>query len=82
MKSAFRFADRGLQPLDLYNRLVSIRDGQSVTLAMIDMNRLKAINDSYGHKAGEQEIIRVSQTLLSIPVRGKNSTAMEEMSSL
>lgn len=52
-------------------RLESIRDGQSVTLAMIDMNRLKAINDSFGHKAGDQAIIRVSQTLLSIPVRGR-----------
>lgn len=52
-------------------RLESIGNGQSVTLAMIDMNGLKAINDSYGHEAGDQAIISVSQALLSIPVQGK-----------
>lgn len=52
-------------------RLESIKDGQPVTLAMIDMNGLKAINDCYGHKAGDEAIALVSQSLLSIPLRGK-----------
>lgn len=52
-------------------RLESIRDGQSLTMAMIDMNGLKMINDCYGHKIGDQAIASVSQALLLIPVRGK-----------
>lgn len=52
-------------------RLESIKDGQPITLAMLDMNELKKINDCYGHKAGDMAIVSVSQTLLSIPVRGK-----------
>ena len=52
-------------------RLESIKDGQPITLAMVDMNGLKAINDRYGHEAGDQAIIQVARVLLSIPVRGK-----------
>lgn len=52
-------------------RLESIRAGQALTLAMVDMNGLKTINDSYGHKAGDQAIAQISQALLSIPMRGK-----------
>lgn len=52
-------------------RLESIKDGEAATLAMIDMNGLKMINDSYGHKAGDQAIVQVSRALLSIPLRGK-----------
>lgn len=52
-------------------RLESIRDGQSLTLAMIDLNGLKTINDCYGHKAGDQAIVQVSRTLLAISMRGK-----------
>lgn len=52
-------------------RLESIKEGQEVTLAMIDLNGLKVINDCYGHKAGDQAIEQVSKVLLSIPVRGK-----------
>lgn len=52
-------------------RLESIKEGQPLTLAMIDMNGLKKINDCYGHKAGDKAIVSVSQMLQSIPVRGK-----------
>ena len=51
-------------------RMESIADGRLATLAMIDLNELKAINDRYGHKAGDQAIVQVSRALLSIPVRG------------
>lgn len=52
-------------------RLESIKDGQPVTLAMIDMNGLKRINDCYGHSTGDQAIVCVSRALSSILVRGK-----------
>lgn len=52
-------------------RLESIKDGQPVTLAMIDMNGLKKINDCCGHGTGDQAIICVSRALSSIFVRGK-----------
>lgn len=52
-------------------RLESIKEGQPVTLAMIDMNGLKTINDRYGHKAGDQAIVQISQALLALPIRGK-----------
>ena len=52
-------------------RLASIREGQPITLAMVDMNGLKAINDRYGHKAGDQAILQVAQALLALPTRGK-----------
>lgn len=52
-------------------RLESIREKQPITLAMIDMNGLKLINDRHGHKAGDQAIAQVSRTLLSVPVCGK-----------
>lgn len=52
-------------------RLESIRDGQPITLAMIDMNELKKINDSYGHKAGDKAIVSLSRTLLSLSLRGE-----------
>lgn len=68
--------------LTYIKRLESIKDGQPITLAMIDMNELKKINDCYGHEAGDRAIVSVSQTLLSISVRGKNSTGMEVTSLL
>lgn len=52
-------------------RLESISEGQSITLAMIDLNGLKAINDCHGHRSGDQAIEQVSKKLLAIPVRGK-----------
>lgn len=52
-------------------RLESVRDGQALTLAMIDMNGLKVINDRYGHKAGDRAIAQVCQVLLALPVRGR-----------
>lgn len=53
-------------------RLESIQEGDQLTLAMIDMNGLKGINDRYGHKAGDQAIAQISQALLALPLRGKH----------
>lgn len=52
-------------------RMESIKANQPVTMAMIDMNGLKAINDHFGHKAGDRAIEKVSKTLLSLPLKGK-----------
>lgn len=52
-------------------RMGSIKSSQSVTMAMIDMNELKAINDHFGHKAGDRAIEKVSRALLSVPLKGK-----------
>lgn len=51
-------------------RIESIKPSQPVTMAMIDMNELKAINDHFGHKAGDRAIEKVSGTLLSLPLKG------------
>lgn len=52
-------------------RLDSIKEGQQLTFAMIDLNDLKAINDCYGHSAGDQAIAQLSQALLTLLQRGR-----------
>lgn len=52
-------------------RMESVKDGEQLTLAMIDMNGLKRINDCYGHKAGDEAIAKISKVLLALPVHPK-----------
>lgn len=52
-------------------RMESVKEGEPLTLAMIDMNGLKQINDSYGHKAGDEAIAQISKVLLELPVHQK-----------
>lgn len=47
-------------------RLEGIQRGQHATLAFVDINELKTINDTYGHSAGDQAIAQVSKALLAI----------------
>jgi diguanylate cyclase len=41
----------------------------SVTLLMIDLNKLKVINDSYGHTAGDAAIVSVANALWKVFLR-------------
>lgn len=40
-----------------------------VTLLMIDMNKLKVINDSYGHQAGDAAIVSLARALATVFLR-------------
>lgn len=40
-------------------------NGDSTGLIMMDLNSLKAINDSYGHETGDQQILNFSKLLLN-----------------
>lgn len=51
-------------------RLEGVQNGQRATLAIVDINELKIINDTYGHSAGDQAIKQVSKALLAIHLRG------------
>lgn len=47
-----------------------IRHGRPVTLAVIDLDYLKAYNDQHGHQAGDELLHLVGQTLSPRPGRG------------
>jgi diguanylate cyclase (GGDEF)-like protein len=64
----------------LYNRRFLARELQRlgarplsdpVSLAVLDLDRFKAVNDRFGHDAGDQVLVRVSE-LLSAAVRGSD----------
>jgi diguanylate cyclase (GGDEF)-like protein len=41
----------------------SLRTGDPLTVAMVDMDLLKEINDTYGHQAGDAVIVAVAHTI-------------------
>lgn len=50
---------------------IGTREACKLTMAMIDMNNLKEVNDRYGHKQGDAALRLITRALLSLPLRGK-----------
>ncbi|MBF0552369.1 MAG: diguanylate cyclase [Deltaproteobacteria bacterium] len=47
----------------------AIREGQPVSLIMMDIDYFKAFNDTYGHQEGDQVLTRVAQTAVKLVKR-------------
>ncbi|MBL5859514.1 diguanylate cyclase [Serratia fonticola] len=54
---------------------IAIRNGDSLTLAMIDVDHFKSFNDIYGHQAGDEALIRVADCLSKSFKRGSDFVA-------
>ena len=40
-----------------------LRDGRPISILLIDIDHFKSFNDQYGHRAGDECIVRVAQTI-------------------
>ena len=51
-----------------YNRAwkLSLREGMPLALIMIDIDRFKIFNDTYGHLAGDQALIRIAEVIKGV----------------
>ncbi|WP_283184453.1 diguanylate cyclase [Pseudomonas svalbardensis] len=54
---------------------IACRNGESLTLAMIDVDHFKAFNDIYGHQAGDEALRRVADSLNRSFQRGSDFAA-------
>lgn len=52
----------------------SKRSGKQFVVMMVDLNKFKLINDTYGHAAGDSVLVTVAQRLLSV-VRSSDTVA-------
>ena len=52
----------------------SKRSGRQFAILMVDLNKFKAINDTYGHAAGDTVLVTVAQRLVSA-VRSSDTVA-------
>ena len=68
-KLAFHDPLTGLANRTLFHRRIddvlarSVRTGESGALLLLDLDRFKAVNDLYGHNAGDTLLVRVSECL-------------------
>jgi diguanylate cyclase len=46
------------------------REGQSLSLILIDIDHFKQINDTYGHQAGDEMLLRIAESLSGIARAG------------
>ncbi len=53
---------RGVQQYIDYEMTRMARSGRPMTLILADVDRFKAINDTYGHDNGDQILMRIAQT--------------------
>jgi diguanylate cyclase (GGDEF)-like protein len=50
----------------LASRISRLAPGQNVTLLLIDLNRFKDVNDTYGHLVGDEVLVAVARRLVSV----------------
>jgi diguanylate cyclase (GGDEF)-like protein len=64
---------RGAQTLERFFKLAS-RQGQPISLAVVDLDQFKQVNDQYGHLVGDS-VLRRAATILADRFRGEDIVA-------
>lgn len=55
--------NKGRLMMELNSRMAHRKEGMNVYLFMLDLNRFKGINDSYGHQEGDEALIHFAECL-------------------